>query len=196
VLALVYGSPPYTHPKSTVDTTSFVKDTPAGFKSTWLALWADCQAWYNLRPATMRPVVYMSILEARRLDSKALGAFPIHIYTNALSILANVAYHISALLLVLHKPSSLKVSAAPEKALTENWHVQSIIGMARQNEFPEQWDPVMCSGLLFVARWMTHKSQQTTLLSCLQKCSTTAGFGLQHEVHKIRELWKTSHASH
>ncbi|KPI43935.1 uncharacterized protein AB675_6406 [Cyphellophora attinorum] len=195
VLALVYGGLAYTHPRSTVDATNFVDDTPGGFKSIWLALWADCQAWYNLRPATMRPVLYMSTMDACRLDSMALGAFPIYVYTNALSILANVAYHISTLLLVLHKPSGLKVSAAPEKALTENWHVQSIVGMARRNDFPEQWDPVMCSGLLFVARWMTHKSQQTALLSCLEKCSTTAGFELQHEMHKIRELWNTSHAS-
>jgi len=61
------------------------------------------------------------------------------------------------------------------------------------NHFQEQWDPIAIAALLFVAREMSHASQQEALLSCLQEVVRTTQIPLESDVASLRECWRRMH---
>ncbi|KAJ6440037.1 MFS quinate transporter [Purpureocillium lavendulum] len=171
----------------------------AGFSARWFSLWTSCQTWYANRPLTMRPILDIRSVEAGQIEPNDGSSFPIQVYTNALAIHANVAYHITSLLLLAHKPRLLKLPgeshrqrqpAASSSSL--GWHAQTIAGIAARNEFAEQWDPVTVGALLYVAREMTHPAQQEALEACFAKATAATGIGLEKELQELREGWKVA----
>ncbi|OAQ75846.1 MFS quinate transporter [Purpureocillium lilacinum] len=171
----------------------------AGFSARWFSLWTSCQTWFANRPLTMRPILDIRSVEAGQIEPNDGSSFPIQVYTNALAIHANVAYHITSLLLLAHKPRLLKLPGEPQRqrpaaasSSSQGWHAQTIAGIAARNEFAEQWDPVTVGALLYVAREMTHPAQQEALESCFARVTAATGIGLEKELHELREGWKVA----
>jgi hypothetical protein len=137
----------------------------------------------------MQPILDIGNIEAGRIDTRADASFPIQLYTNALGMQANIAYHMSSLLLLMGKPRLLKLSGYPLSTTSQSWHVQTIAGIASTNDFAEQWDPITIAALLFTARDMTHPSQQNALRVCFQKIRAGTGIRLDQELSELQALW-------
>ncbi|KAK2595015.1 hypothetical protein QQS21_007269 [Conoideocrella luteorostrata] len=157
----------------------------------WMALWESCQIWRGRRPLPMRPIVDIGNIEAGQIDTQADASFPIQVYTNALAIQSNILYHITSLLLLLNKPRLLKLTGYQASHVSQSWHAQSIAGIACTNDFAEQWDPILVAALLLIARDLTHASQQSALMTCLQKVTAGTGLRLEREVEELQEHWRT-----
>lgn len=133
------------------------------------------------------------------------SSFPIHLFTSGLAMQANIAYHITSLLLLAHKPRLLKLAGEPHRqpqavaataaSSSQALHVQSVAGIAARNDFPEQWDPVTVGALLYVARDMTHPAQQQALEACFSRVKASTGIALDEELVELREGWAAARSS-
>lgn len=159
------------------------------FLSQWTFLWTDCQKWYNERPVDAQQIVDVRGSEADQIDSRHTSFFPILIYTTPMALVANAVHHLTALLLLTHKPRLLKSLPGPRCFTSHIWHAQSIAGIAASNDSPEQWDPILVAGLLLIARDMTHESQQRVLLECLTTITATTGIHLERETETLKSIW-------
>ncbi|KAJ6172522.1 hypothetical protein N7470_001589 [Penicillium chermesinum] len=163
--------------------------TPPDLAVQWTYLWTDCQKWYNERPTDTQQIVDFRGSEADQIDPDHNSSFPILIYTTPMALAANVVYHTMSLLLLTHKPRLLKSLPGPRCFTSHIWHAQSIAGIATSNDSPYQWDPIMVSSILLIARDMTHESQQLSLMGRLQKISAVTGINLVDEMRMLQRTW-------
>ncbi|KAL7816865.1 hypothetical protein V8C44DRAFT_265799 [Trichoderma aethiopicum] len=183
------GSPPF-FTSATQETMS--PGAGSLFSSKWSSLWSNCQQWYHSRPVEMQPILEIRSVEAGQIDADNDSSFPIPVYTSSIALQCNIVYHISSRLLLQRKPRLLRLSSRQRHLSSLSWHAQQIAGIATRNEFGEQWDPVLIAGLLWVARDMTHPSQQESLLSCFRQISSSTGIKLDEEVQALRARWNSS----
>ncbi|KAL7949056.1 hypothetical protein V8C42DRAFT_236162 [Trichoderma barbatum] len=162
------------------------------FSSKWSSLWSNCQQWYHSRPVEMQPILEIRSVEAGQIDADNDSSFPIPVYTSSIALQCNVVYHISSRLLLLRKPRLLRLSSRQRHLSSLSWHAQQIAGTATRNDFAEQWDPILIAGLLWIARDMTHPSQQESLISCFRQISSSTGIKLDEEVQALRARWSSS----
>jgi len=59
------------------------------------------------------------------------------------------------------------------------------------NHFKEQWDPIVIAALLFIAREMSHSSQQEALLSCFDEISSATQIPVAEEIGNLRARWQS-----
>lgn len=157
--------------------------------TSWHTLWVGCQPWYDSRPLEMQRLVDVGSLEMSQIDPSNLASFPIQLYTNAAAVQAAIFYHITALLLLEHKPRLLSIPGRRHHFTSRSWHVRAIAGIATSNTFPEQWDPIVIASLLYTARDITHVAQQDALLGCFQEISNHTGIPLDDEIEKLQAHW-------
>lgn len=190
-LALIHGEHEPTPPQNTEvpELAAFPSLRQSHFLSQWTFLWTDCQKWYNERPVDAQQIVDVRGGEADQIDASHTSSFPILIYTTPMALVANAVHHLTALLLLTHKPRLLKSLPGPRCFTSHIWHAQSIAGIAASNDSPEQWDPILVAGLLLIARDMTHESQQRVLLECLTRVTATTGINLERETEALQSIW-------
>ncbi|EHK27332.1 uncharacterized protein TRIVIDRAFT_141488 [Trichoderma virens Gv29-8] len=183
------NSPPFYMP-----TTQESMSPGAGsyFSSKWSTLWSNCQQWYHSRPVEMQPILEIRSVEAGQIDADNDSSFPIPVYTSSIALQCNIVYHISSRLLLLRKPRLLRLSSRQRHLTSLSWHAQQIAGTATRNDFAEQWDPILVAGLLWIARDMTHPSQQESLISCFRQISSSTGIKLDEEIQALRARWNSS----
>lgn len=58
------------------------------------------------------------------------------------------------------------------------------------NHFLEQWDPIVVAGLLFVAKEMSHVSQQNAIMSCFHEIARTTHLPVERDVAGLQEEWR------
>ncbi|KAK1250731.1 hypothetical protein MKX07_005286 [Trichoderma sp. CBMAI-0711] len=162
------------------------------FSSKWSSLWSNCQQWYHSRPVEMQPILEIRSVEAGQIDADNDSSFPIPVYTSSIALQCNIVYHISSRLLLQRKPRLLRLSSRQRHLSSLSWHAQQIAGTATRNDFAEQWDPILIAGLLWVARDMTHPSQQESLISCFRQISSATGIKLDEEIQTLRAKWNIS----
>lgn len=192
-LSLIFGDqdPSPSRPEDAAELTAFRPLPPSNFSSRWMSLWTDCQKWYGDRPVHVRQVVDIRGVEAEQIDAQN-SSFPILIYTTPLALVANAVYHITSLLLLMHKPRLLKPLTDQRCFASHTWHAHSIAGIATSNESIEQWDPILVAGLLMTARKMTHESQQAVLLDRFRKITAMTGIKLDREIEALQSGWNIS----
>lgn len=167
-------------------------NTGSYFSSKWSSLWSNCQQWYHSRPVEMQPILEIGSVEAGQIDADNDSSFPIPVYTSSIALQCNIVYHISSRLLLLRKPRLLRLSSRQRHLSSLSWHAQQIAGSATRNDFPEQWDPILIAGLLWIARDMTYPSQQESLISCFRQISSSTGIKLDEEIQALRARWNSS----
>ena len=187
--SIASSSPPY-FTSATQETLS--PGAGSYFSSKWSSLWSSCQQWYHGRPVEMQPILEIRSVEAGQIDADNDSSFPIPVYTSSIALQCNIVYHISSRLLLQRKPRLLRLSSRQRHLLSLSWHAQQIAGAATRNEFAEQWDPILIAGLLWIARDMTHPSQQESLISCFRRISSTTGIKLDEEIQALRARWSSS----
>lgn len=163
------------------------------FSSKWSSLWSNCQQWYHNRPLEMQPILEIRSVEAGQIDADNESSFPIPVYTSSIALQCNIVYHISSRLLLSRKPRLLRLSSRQRHLSSLSWHAQQIAGTATRNEFAEQWDPILVAGLLWIARDMTHPSQQESLLACFNQISSSTGINLDEDIRNLKDRWNVSH---
>lgn len=155
----------------------------------WSSLWIDCLEWYRNRPVELQQIVDIRGAEVDLIDVQSTSAFPILIYTTPLALVANAICHITSFLLLAHKPRLLTSIAGPRSFMSRMWHSQSIAGIASAVDAPEQWDPVLVSGLVLIAKDFTHKAQQSSILDILRNVSANTGMNMDHDIETLRRGW-------
>ncbi|KAF4975672.1 hypothetical protein FZEAL_7562 [Fusarium zealandicum] len=157
----------------------------------WSSLWTSCTQWFQDRPPNMEPVLESSDTDLKG-DTMQESPFPADVYTNTISLQANLTMHLSSLLLLAYKPRLVKLSRFPHRLVSRSWHTQKIARLAVWNNFPEQWDPLVVAALLRAAREMTHASQQEALLTCFQRITDATKMPLDDEISSLRLYWRSS----
>ncbi|KAJ5547257.1 hypothetical protein N7494_004842 [Penicillium frequentans] len=191
-LALIYGDPVSSLQAGSPQLAAFPSLRQSHFLSQWTFLWSDCQKWYNERPVDAQQILDVRGGEADQIDPDHNSSFPIMIFTTPMALVANAVYHITSLLLLTHKPRLLKSLPGPRCFTSHIWHAQAIAGIAASNDSPEQWDPVLVASLLFIARDMTHESQQVVILERLRRITATTGINLEHETDSLKSRWRVA----
>ncbi|KAL6855795.1 hypothetical protein J3F83DRAFT_456798 [Trichoderma novae-zelandiae] len=191
--SIASGSPPFF-----ASATQGSPSSGAGsyFSSKWSSLWSNCQQWYHGRPVEMQPILEIRSVEAGQIDADSDSSFPIPVYTSSIALQCNIVYHISSRLLLQRKPRLLRLSSRQRHLSSLSWHAQQIAGIATRNDFAEQWDPILIAGLLWIARDMTHPSQQESLVSCFRQIASTTGIKLEEEIQALRARWTSSGSQH
>ncbi|KAJ6779822.1 hypothetical protein PWT90_01514 [Aphanocladium album] len=160
-----------------------------GAPADWHNLWMRIQAWYDSQPVEMQSLVDIGSIERSQIDPLSSASFPIHLYSSAMAVQAATFYHISALLLLRHKPRLLHIPGRRQQFASPNWHARAIAGIVTSNEFPEQWDPIVISSLLYMARDATHAAQHRAILECLEKISHLTNIPLDNDAKQLQSQW-------
>ncbi|KAF7560851.1 hypothetical protein G7046_g3288 [Stylonectria norvegica] len=181
------------NPESSTTTTSWLQLTPyANFAASWSSLWSTCIQWYTNRPSMWKPLLEIQSVEAGQIDTDSSSSFPIKVFTTRGAMQANLVYHLTCLLLLSRKPRLMKLLHSQRHLMSQNWHAQQIAGIATRNCFEDQWDPITIAGLFYVARDLTHRSQQEASLACLLRVSAKTGLGFDQDIKTLRSHWNTS----
>ncbi|KAM3434431.1 hypothetical protein NHJ13734_006001 [Beauveria thailandica] len=155
----------------------------------WQTLWLRIQAWYDARPVGFQSLVDVGSIERSQIDPMNAASFPIHLFSSAIAVQAATFYHITALLLLHHKPRLFSIPGRRQHLTSANWHARAIAGIITSNEFPEQWDPIVIASALHIAKDITHSAQQQAMLACFQKITSQAGIPLGEEAQQLRARW-------
>jgi hypothetical protein len=151
----------------------------------WFELWSRCMSWFQDRPRKMRPV-----LESSDEEPHDRQPFPIDIYTSVTALQANVVMHISAVTLLSQKPRLTNATSTFQRLGSRSWHIQKIARMLVGNHFNEQWDPIVIAALMYIAKEMSHPSQQEALLSCFHEISETTQIPMEKEISDLCACWQ------
>jgi hypothetical protein len=149
----------------------------------WSDLWTTCTLWFQARPRVMEP-----ILESPDVDSS--HPFPPDVFTSATALQANLVMHLSAIILLEHRPRLGDVAGMSHRLKSRSWHVHKIARMLVGNHFREQWDPIAVAALIFVAKEMSHASQQNATMSCFQEVARTTHIPVERDIAGLREGWR------
>ncbi|KAK8149079.1 hypothetical protein G3M48_008234 [Beauveria asiatica] len=155
----------------------------------WQTLWLRIQAWYDARPVGFQSLVDVGSIERSQIDPMNAASFPIHLFSSAIAVQAAAFYHITALLLLHHKPRLFSIPGRRQHLTSANWHARAIAGIITSNEFPEQWDPIVIASALHIARDITHSAQQQAMLACFQQITSQTGIPLGEEAQQLRARW-------
>jgi hypothetical protein len=194
-LSLIYDdfSSPSAQESMPADLVPFSSMQHTNSSTRWSSLWTECQRWYNNRPAEVRQILDIRGPETEQIDPKTHSSFPILIYATPLALVSNTVYHITSLLLLIHKPRLLKPLGGTSRCyMSPTWHAQSIAGIATSNDYLEQWDPILVAGLLLTAKLMTHEAQQSVLLGLLERVTAMTGIKLDREIEALTSGWHIS----
>ena len=159
-------------------------------------MWTDCQSWYRRRSPDLCPVLSCGAFEATKIDPASTAALPIELYSSARALLPNIVYHLASSVLLSCKPRLLaipKVSSSHDagfrRSISESAHIQAVLGIASNNDFNEQWDPILIAGLVYVGPKLTHRAQQKELLRCLGRAQVLTGLQLANEMEVLKDGW-------
>lgn len=119
--------------------------------------------------------------------------FPIDVFTSITALQANLVMHMSAIVLLAQRPRLGEVTGTSHRLKSRSWHIHKIARMLVGNHFHEQWDPIVVAALIFVAREMSHVSQQRAILPCFQAIAHTTNIPVDEDVARLRESWRLIH---
>ena len=173
--------------------TGDLRETPPQPRTPWTLRWHDLfgklETWYSDRPSDFLPIVE---LENGQGHGHVQGeAFPVIIFSNAAGIFGNQLYHTAMLLLLHHKPRSLRQSIRSLN-MSPLWHLERVCGIALNNKRRECWDPTLLASLLSAARRLTHQSQQRALYAGLDRVQVLTGFDVRTALNTLRSSWTYS----
>jgi hypothetical protein len=152
----------------------------------WVELWSRCMSWFQDRPRKMRPV-----LESPDEKPRDQQPFPIDVYTSATALQANLIMHFSAVTLLSQRPRLTNATSTFQRLGSRSWHIQKLARMLVGNHFNEQWDPIAIAALIFIAKEMSHPSQQDALLSCFHEISSTTHIPIEKEISDLCVSWQS-----
>ncbi|KAG9659370.1 hypothetical protein KCU64_g3903, partial [Aureobasidium melanogenum] len=152
----------------------------------WFELWRRCMSWFQDRPRKMKPV-----LESSGEETCHEQPFPTDVFTSVTALQANLVMHISAVTLLSQRPRLTSAPSTLQHLRSRSWHVQKIARMLIGNHFNEQWDPIVIAALFFIAKEMSHPSQQEALLSCFQEISRTTKIPIEKDMANLRARWRS-----
>jgi hypothetical protein len=159
--------------------------------STWQSCWSENQLWYSARREEMQQILEVEEFDSRMLTQVTKPSFPIVLFSNACAIVANLAHHLTALLLLHFKPRAIRPIAETGSSISPVWHAQRLIGMVAAFNQPDIFDPLVIAGLIYAARKLSHPSQITIVVDILKKATQVTGMELQEEIEKLT----TAHAN-
>jgi hypothetical protein len=133
------------------------------------------------------------VLESPDGEDNRGDPFPPDVFTSATALQANLVMHVSAVILLEHRPRLANVGTMSRRLKSRSWHVHKIARMLVGNHFREQWDPIVVAALIFVAKEMSHVSQQDAILPCFQEIERTTRIPVEQDVAGLREGWRLIH---
>ncbi|KAJ9623853.1 hypothetical protein H2204_011039 [Knufia peltigerae] len=155
--------------------------------SSWQSCWSDNQLWYTARREEMQQIFEIGEFDARLStdDATSQMPFPTIAFSNLCALVANLAHHLTALLLLQFKPRAIRALPEPGSSISSMWHAQRIIGMVATLHESDVFDPLVVAGVLYAARRLSHPSQIMVVVNILNKVVERTGMQLQEEVEKL-----------
>ena len=155
--------------------------------SAWLACWSEAQLWYSMRSDDIRPLFDALTLGATVSDEGS-NDFPHLLFSSAVALVANVAHHLTALLLLEHKPRLLHVVAESESSTFAPWHALQILGVAAAALELGFWDPLLATAIVKAGQKLSHPVQQLAASRTLTSMCAISGMQFQTEIGVLESL--------
>jgi hypothetical protein len=163
--------------------TTTTPTTPTSRLDTWTELFNSLSLWYSNRPHDFKPVV--------ELHHNPSGLFPVMLFTNSAAILANQLYHTAMLLMLQHRPRTIRPpNASPLR------HAQMVCGISLSNDCAgdnaNSWDFCLVASLYLAARGMTYTAQQEAICAKLESIRAKTSWNIASLTTRLRETWHPS----
>ncbi|KAL2885116.1 Transcription activator AMTR1 [Ceratocystis lukuohia] len=147
------------------------------FRNCWTKLWAYLEDWQAQRPAELQKIMC--------IPGSEHSPFPTIIYSNMTAMSGNQLYHTASLLMLQHKPATVKLSPKSRSAL---WHARQICGISMSNDLHSVWISSV-QPLWIAGRCMSHPAEHKAILDLLGKIERTCGLATEWRANDLRELW-------
>lgn len=163
---------------------------PMPLASAWTSCWSEVQIWYALRLEEMQPMLELASEEdhdekesdTTPLSAPATSALPYIAFSNAASVVANAVHHLTAILLLQHKPRHIKPTAEPASSTSASWHAMRITAISAAAVEHDVWDPLLTTAVIRAAQILSHPAQIRAMSGILKAMSRQSGMCLDHEI--------------
>jgi hypothetical protein len=153
----------------------------------WKTLLDQLSAWYMARPPELQ-----TLIDVERQDA----AFPTVLFTSGVGMWANTMYHTTMALLLSQRlrpalsTEWLQGTLDDKRQISSLWHTRRVCGIAVNSdpELTRCWDPCMIAAFSFAARRMTHPTQHSALLVCLNRIKLL-GWSIGPLIGNLQEDW-------
>ena len=160
------------------------KSPPIPMASAWTSCWSEAQIWYAVRIEEMQPIL--------ELDAKFTSAtppttvkscdMPHIVFSNAASIVANAVHHVTALLLIQHKPQLIRPAAEEASSTASSWHALRIAAISAAAVEHDVWDPLLTAAVIRAGQTLSHPAQVSAIVGLLREISQKSGMPLEDEI--------------
>ena len=110
------------------------------------------------------------------------------IFSSACAVVANVAHHMAAMILLQNKPRLAKATAEHNSSCSPLWHAQRILGIIASAAEAEIWDTFLVAGLVYTARRLSHSKQIQEAADVLKRLSSISGLRLASAIEQLDNL--------
>jgi hypothetical protein len=148
----------------------------------WKMLIQDFSIWFKQRPEGFQPIIELYAKDGVQTEDD----FPVIAFTSGAALLSNQLYHTGMLLLLQHKPRFGITHSSSSNSMSILWHVHRICGIAIQNDGPATWDPCLIASLIIAARTLTHRGQQTAIISTLETAQRLTGWNISAHIEDLK----------
>lgn len=153
----------------------------------WHCHWKKVQEWYLQRTHEMKQIFELPTSEeAARKDSSHGGNFPRIVFMSHCAVVANVAHHMSSVLLLQKKPRLLRFGAESNSSTSSLWHLSRAIGIVIEAAGAGLWDVFTTSVLLLCTRSLSSVKQIESVRSCLQHIQKASGLLLENSISQLQ----------
>jgi hypothetical protein len=148
---------------------------------TWTELFTSLNLWFTNRPQDFKPVL--------ELDSPG-GLFPLILFTKSAALLANQMYHTAMLLMLQHRPRTIRFDTLPAGSTSPLRHAQRVCGISLNNDCRNTWDFCLVASFYLAARGMTYLPQQSIICDKIDNLCAETGWHISSLKSRLRETWE------
>lgn len=150
----------------------------ADFDQRWESLWNEVHLWYESRSKNLD-----SVLEFETPST----LFPVVVYGDGSSALANQLYHTVVILLVQNKPRLYKLGRS-KNVRPITWHAKQIIGIMLNNESLQSWsNSNQC--LWIAGKLLTHQDEHKIIVNLINDIELKTGCCFKYKDMDLKNYW-------
>ncbi|KEF59183.1 uncharacterized protein A1O9_04027 [Exophiala aquamarina CBS 119918] len=152
----------------------------------WCAQWHKVQKWYLTRNDEMRQI--FEVANEGDLQPQENAEFPHIVFSNSCAIVANVAHHVTSLLLLQSKPRLTKPVTRSISSSSSLWHVHRAIGIIATATGGGTWDPFTTAALLYCSWKLSSSKQIRSVANTMNQIQSSSGLKLENPLSDLDRL--------
>ena len=116
--------------------------------------------------------------------------FPTILFTNGAAVLGNQLYHTAMLLLLQHRPRTIRNPYGRSLVMSPLWHAQRSCGISLNNDGQDCWDFSLVASFYVAAKGMSYGPQHQAILDGFERVADLTGWDLSSLTANLKETWQ------